>query len=227
MLSVSGRSAGTQPEADRHDEALLSSTDETRAYNSPLRERQGRRTRRVILEAASEVIVRNGVADFSLRDVAAQAEVSERTVYNYFANRQAVLDGLADHVDDRLWELGVQEDPRDVEDFTEFMVGIFRALDEIGTPARAMARLAAAQGTPSAAARERTELFRERFADALDSLPDDVADRRFAMLRTIVSATTWLTLRDQFELDPGEGAETIGWALETLLDDLRRRSDRG
>lgn len=216
-----------RPEADRDKEAPLTSTGETRAYHSLLRERQVRDTRNAILEAASEVIVRNGVADFSLRDVAGQAEVSERTVYNYFSNRQALLDGLAEYVDDRLRELEVQEDPRHVEDFTEFIIGIFRAFDEIGTPSRAMARLASAQGTSSAAARERTELFRERFADVLDPLADDVADRCFAMIRTIVSSRTWFELRDQFELDPGEVAETIGWALETLLDDLRRRSAHG
>lgn len=204
----------------------MSRTHDTRTYHSPLRERQARGTRAAILEAASELIVRDGLADFSLRDVAAQAEVSERTVYNHFANRQAVLDGLADYVDDRLRELELQEDPRQIDDFTDRIIAIFRAFDEIGTPARAMARLAAAQGAPSAAARERTEQFRERFADVLDPLPEDVATRSFAVIRTIVSATTWLALREQFELDPDEGAQAIGWALETLLDDLRRQGSQ-
>lgn len=201
----------------------MSSTEGTRTYHSPLRERQARGTRDAILEAASELIVRDGLAAFSLRDVAAQADVSERTVYNHFANRQAVLDGLADYVDDRLRELELQEDPRQIEDITGRIIAIFRAFDELGTPARAMARLAAAQGTPSAAARERTEHLRERFADVLDPLPDHVAERSFAIIRTIVSATTWLALREQFDLDPDEGALAIGWALETLLDDLRRQ----
>lgn len=201
----------------------MSGDNTTRTYNSPLREQQAANTRRAILEAAAELIVRDGLADFSLRDVASEAGVSERTVYNHFANRQAVLDGLADYVDDRLREAQLQDDPRNIEHLTERIVAIMRALDEIGAPAMAMARLAAVQGTPSTAARERTEQFRERFADVLDPLPADEADRYFAILRTIVSSPTWLVLREQHGLDPDDTAKAIGWALDTLLDDLRQR----
>lgn len=196
---------------------------QTRTYNSPLRERQALATRHAILEAASRLIVRDGLVDFSMRDVAAAAEVSERTVYNHFANRQAVLDGLAEYVDDRLRELELQADPRDIDDFRGRIVAICRAFDDIGAPARAMARLTTAQGTRSAAARERTRQFRERFADVLDPLPDREADRSFAVLRHVVSSTTWLALREQFDLGPDDAAEAIGWALETLLEDLRTR----
>lgn len=201
----------------------MSETTRARAYHSPLRQQQAARTRHAILEAASRLIVRAGLADFVMRDVATEAGVSERTVYNHFPSRQAVLDGLADHVDDRLRDLDLQEDPRTVEHFTDRIVAIVRAFDEIGDPARAMARLAAAQGTRSAAARERTQHFRERFAHVLDPLPPAEANRCFAILRHIVSSTTWLALREQFELSPDDTARAMGWALDTLLADLHDR----
>lgn len=202
----------------------MSADGTSRTYNSPLRERQADNTRRAILEAASELIVEDGLASFSMRDVAEEAGVSERTVYNHFATRQAVLDGLTDYVAERLDELGLQDDPRDIEDLTGRMVAINRAFDTIGAPARAMARLTAAQGRPSAAAVERTEHFRERFADVLDPLPPDEAERCFAMIRTVVSSTTWLRLREEFALGSDDTAKAIAWALKTLLDDLRGRA---
>ncbi|MDX1659957.1 MAG: TetR/AcrR family transcriptional regulator [Nitriliruptorales bacterium] len=201
-------------------------TDDTRArtYHSPLRELQAQRTRHAILEAGAQIIDEDGLVDFSMRDVAERAGVSERTVYNHFANRQALLDGLADYVDDRLRELDLQSDPRDVDDFTPRIVAIMKAFEDIGAPARAMARLTTAQGTRSSAARERTQQFRERFAHVLDRLPDNEADRAFAILRHVVSSTTWLALRDEFDLDPHDAAEAIGWALDTLLRDLDGRA---
>lgn len=202
----------------------MADAPDTRSYHSPLRERQAAATRSAILHAAAELILSDGLADFSMREVAAHADVSERTVYYHFPNRQALLDGLAEWVDDQLRERSLQADPRDIEDMPGRIAAIFAAFDDLGAPARAMARLSAARGMRSAAYRERTAAFRDRFADVLDPLPDGQADRRFALIRHIVSSTTWLTLRDEFELDGQETADAIAWALETLLDDLRGAS---
>lgn len=202
----------------------MAETTGTRAYHSPLRERQAEATRREILQAAAELILSAGPVDFSVRDVATHAEVSERTLYYHFPNRQALLDGLTDWVDEQLHERRLQEDPRTIEDLPARIGAIFAAFDEIGAPARAMARLSAAQGLRSAGHEERTAAFRERFADVLDPLPPDEAERCFAVLRHLVSATTWMTLCDERGLAGEDAAAAIAWALETLLDDLRRRA---
>lgn len=199
-------------------------TEHTRTYHSPLREQQAESTRRQILHAAAELILSDGLADFSMRDVASRAGVSERTVYYHFPNRQAVLDGLDKWVEQELEERRLRADPRDVDDLPGRIADIFSAFDEIGAPARAMARLAAARGIRSAGHRERTEQLRERWADVLDPLPPEEADRCFAILRLLASSTTWLTIRHEFGLDQADAAEAIGWGLETLIEDLRRRA---
>lgn len=196
-----------------------------RAYHSPLRERQAAATRGEILQAAAELILAEGLTDFSLRDVAGRADVSERTVYYHFPNRQAVLDGLNELVDGRLRDLDLQADPRDIEDVPGRIEEIFAAFESIGAPARAMARLAVAQGLRSVEHDERTVAFRERFADVLDPLSPEEAERCFAVLRHVISAATWLTLREEFELSGEDAAKAMAWALQTLLGDLRRRAD--
>lgn len=213
-------SRGKRPEGGSD----VSNETGTRAYHSPLRERQAANTRREILQAAAELIESDGLADFSLREVAARADVSERTLYYHFPNRQAVLDALADWVDEQLRERRLQDDPRNIEDFPARIAAIFAAFDEIGAPARAMARLSAAEGMRSAAYRDRTEAFRERFAEVLDPLPPAEAERCFALLRHVVSATTWMTLREEFGLEAEDAAAAMAWALRALLDDLATRS---
>lgn len=196
----------------------------TRPYHSPLRERQAADTRRQILSAAADLILSDGLTEFSMRDVAGRAGVAERTVYYHFPNRQALLDGLTEWVSDLLRERRLQMDPRDIEDLPGHIGAIFAAFDEIGAPARAMARLSAAQGMRSTEHHARTEAFRDRFAEVLDPLPPQEARCCFAILRHLVSATTWLTLREEFGLAGEDAAEALGWALETLLGDLRRRA---
>lgn len=78
------------------------SDGEKRAYHSPLRERQAKNTLASILEAAAELIVDEGLENFSMLAVADRASVSERTVYHHFPNQQALLDGFTNWVDQQL-----------------------------------------------------------------------------------------------------------------------------
>lgn len=204
----------------------MTDSSQVRSYHSPLREQQASDTRQRILQAAAELIADDGPAEFAMRDVAARAGVSERTVYYHFPNRQALLDGLTAWVTEQLHERRLASDPReiDIDDMPGRSRELFAAFDEIGAPARAMARLSSAQGLRSREHEERTAQFRERYADLLDPLPPAEAERCFAVLRYLQSASTWAGLREEFDLSGEDAAEAIAWALGTLLDDLRRRS---
>ncbi len=62
-----------------------------RAYNSPARERTALETRRRIRAAAAKRFVREGFAAASMKAIAADAAVSERTVYLVFPSKAALL----------------------------------------------------------------------------------------------------------------------------------------
>lgn len=203
---------------------MTDSDTATRPYHSPLRERQAAGTRQQILEAAAELILSDGLADFSMREVASEAGVSERTLYYHYPNRQALLDGLNGWVREQLEEKRLQADPREVEDLPDRIEAIFTAFEEIGTPARAMARLSAVMGMRSDGYRERTGAFRDRFSGVLEALDPDEAERAFAVLRHLASSTTWLNLRDQLGLSGDDAAKAVGWALRTLIRDLEERT---
>jgi AcrR family transcriptional regulator len=61
-----------------------------------LRERLKQATRDAILDAAEAVFARDGVPGARMEDVAAAAGVAVGTLYNYFADRHALLEALLD-----------------------------------------------------------------------------------------------------------------------------------
>jgi AcrR family transcriptional regulator len=61
-----------------------------------LRERLKQATRDAILDAAESVFARDGVQGARMEDVAATAGVAVGTLYNYFADRHALLEALLD-----------------------------------------------------------------------------------------------------------------------------------
>lgn len=66
---------------------------------SSLRERQKEQRREAILVAAMNLFVSNGYTATKVEEIAAAAEVSAPTVFNYFGSKQAILFALVDRAD--------------------------------------------------------------------------------------------------------------------------------
>jgi AcrR family transcriptional regulator len=62
-----------------------------RAYSSPLRDADAARRREKIRACAAKLFVRDGYAGTSMREVAKLAGVSERTIFNAFPTKSALL----------------------------------------------------------------------------------------------------------------------------------------
>jgi AcrR family transcriptional regulator len=54
------------------------------------------KTRRRILQAASEVIVEKGFKSATMREIALRAEVGDATIYNYFSSKEKLLYGYCE-----------------------------------------------------------------------------------------------------------------------------------
>jgi AcrR family transcriptional regulator len=66
------------------------------------------RTRRQLLDAAVDVLAERGEG-FSIADVATQAGVSHGTFYNYFGDREELLDALVTHIVEEFASVAARE----------------------------------------------------------------------------------------------------------------------
>lgn len=201
----------------------------TRPYQSLLRERQAAETRELVLEALAELVTERGTTEFSVQEVADRAEVSLRTVYRYFPNRQALLDGLTELVDQRMEDLRQDADigwtdivGRGVEGLAASIPPVFQRFDELEPLSSAMAMLAGG-GSRSAGHDERTAEFREAVATELAALPADQQEATFALVRHLVSSQTWFALRTEFELDGRTAGEAVARAVLAILGEPSSR----
>lgn len=210
---------------------------EERSYHSPLRERQAARTGELIVQSLADVISEKGVGEFSIQEVAEKADVSPRTVYRHFPNRQALLDGLAERVQERMaqedgrwinpphsemdteeeWEVPPEAGP---EDLLGVVPAVFARFDELAPLSTAMV-LASSSGRLRARLHEgRTELFREYLSGALKGLPEDEADTLFSVCRHLISAQTWFVLREEFGLDGKTAGRAVVRTVRALLREV-------
>src|SRR5918992_5202501 len=104
---------------------LSESGKPSRRYDSPTRRAQAEGTRRAIADAARTLFLERGWAGTRVRDVAAQAGVSEPSVYAGYGNKAGLAMALLDSLDDAADPMRML---RELEDAEGDPAGQLRAL---------------------------------------------------------------------------------------------------
>jgi AcrR family transcriptional regulator len=96
-----------------------------RHYDSPLRQQQAADTRERIVTAGCEVLRTSSIRNWralTIRGVAQQAGVNERTVYRYFTNERGLRDAVMHRLEQ---DAGVELDGMRLEDISQVAARIF------------------------------------------------------------------------------------------------------
>ncbi|WP_236541462.1 TetR/AcrR family transcriptional regulator [Spiractinospora alimapuensis] len=193
-----------------------------------LRERKKRATRLAMERAAVELAIRDGLDNVTVDDIAAAADVSTRTFFNYFSSKDDALVGSGPprpgpqawqrFVDggpsgDLITDLKVffssamDEDPREVRVFLEDM---HRRKELLEREPQLMPQVMAVF-----AAMER--FVTESVADRLGDDPDDVRPQAIAMIAT---GTARLAMR-RAAAEPHSGAQEFTSLFEETFATVR------
>jgi len=182
----------------------------------------------VSLREARQAVVRDrvidGVAallaqgeDLTYAKVAMAAAVPERTVYRYFPTRQDLMAAVVAWVNERTGRSrGTTRD-----EVVDLVRQLFPVFDEVAPVVREVllapeglaARLDDNDGRRAAA-----QAVVEHEAAGLDQV---TARRLAAVVQLLTSAAAWQSLRDYWDMDGAEAAETVAVAVTMLLAGAR------
>ena len=187
-----------------------------------LQEERAAVVRERVLEGVAAVLVAG--EDLTFSKVAKAAQVPERTVYRHFPTREALLSAVFNWANRRIGFDG--EPPADRNDVIALVRRVFPGFDEIAPVIREL--LIAPEGL---LARLSSKNDRQQAALTVvrDEAPglDPASTRQVAAaVQLLTAAATWQTLRDYWDMDGNEAAETAALALDLLLDGARTRAER-
>jgi AcrR family transcriptional regulator len=186
------------------------------------RARKKAQVRDRITDALIEILA-DGQLDVSHDLVAARADVARRTVYRYFPDREALLNAVWD----RIRGLAGQNVmlPRDEADLTDTLRDIYTGFDSIAPLATLVRSTPQGRAIRRAGNGRRVAAYETATADAVRHLPAEDQRLATAMLQ-VLHTTPWLEMRDHWSLSGEQIATATGWAIRTLLADLRARGGR-
>lgn len=192
-----------------------------RPYQSALRSRQQDETRELILRALSEQMLGSRPGEFSLPDVAARAGVSVRTVYRHFGSREALIEALQEYA----IRCATPAPPTTLNELLDFPATLFATFDAHAAWVEAMVRAGAGSPIRAAGKPVRIALFKALTAPIVAHLPPEEAVAVQALVKHLVSAETWLAMREDFGLDGPSAGRAVSRALHALVSQLRSQDD--
>jgi AcrR family transcriptional regulator len=186
------------------------------------RERQRRRTRTAIVDAAVELLERG--QDPSVAEIAEAADVSRRTVYLYFPTLEHLL------ADAALAAARTMVEPRfelhgDVGERVEELVrAVQQGFAETEALGRTIIRLTVgASGAPSASGSaprrgyRRVEWIERALEPLRETLPPERFERLVSALTLLIGWESMIVLQDTRALTAAEAEEVCVWAARALL----------
>ena len=185
----------------------------------PLRQRQAQQVGDAVLEAVLALLETKPTDEVSMADVACSAGISLRTLYRYFPDRDALLQAAGE----RLYgSLQVPVNIVSLEDISRSFLEAARRLATRPRLTRALIRTPAGQRVRSAVRKQRVDAIRAALEPVIAGLDIGTCRRGSALITHLCSATSWVSVADESGLDDAEAQAAVGWAIDALVDTLRR-----
>jgi AcrR family transcriptional regulator len=186
-----------------------------------LREQHAAATRERILSAVAELLERGAEDGLTMPDVAAASGVSLRTIYRYYPTREELLEAAGRWIGDELLK---HPYPGELDEVADLYQEGARDFDERPGLVRALALSQLGQHVRGYRRRERLEAISRALRAELTELSEPELERAEAVLSYLHNMLAYTTLREENGLSGEEIGEAIGWAIRTLIADLRKRN---
>jgi AcrR family transcriptional regulator len=186
-----------------------------------LREQHALATRERILGAVADLLEQGPPQDLTMPEVAEASGVSLRTIYRYFPTREDLLEAAGRWIGDELLK---HPYPRDLDEVADrYQEGVVD-FDERPGLVRALAFSHLGQRVRGYRRRERLEAIGRALRAELPNLSERELREAEGVLAYLHNMLAYTTLREEGGLSGEEIGEAIGWAIRTLIQDLRKRN---
>jgi AcrR family transcriptional regulator len=184
-----------------------------RRYESAVRRQQSLETRQKIIEAGCKVLLRSGIRDWrglTIRGVAEQAGVNERTVYRYFGNERGLRDAVMSRLEEKA---GIELEGMQLEDVAGFAARIFAHVSAY--PGRPKPSL---DPTLSDASVRQKRALSAALAERTSGWTEAERTSACALLDALWNVATYERLVTDWDMDRDQAIETVSWAIGLVED---------
>jgi AcrR family transcriptional regulator len=187
-----------------------------RQYDSPLRRQRAVETRERIVVAGCRLLHHSSIRNWralTIRGVAEQAGVNERTVYRYFGNERSLRDAVMHRLEQ---EAGIDLEGMRLADIADIAARIFAHVSSY--PLKSKPPLDPT--LTDANLRQRMALF-GALDDWTAEWSDSDRDSAAALFDVLWNVATYERLVSEWQMDRDQAIRTVTWAIGLVQDAVR------
>lgn len=202
----------------------MNSDDARARYHSPLRDRQKKQTRDLILDAAERMLSRANVREVTIADVARAAQVTERTVYRHFPTREDLLAACWRRAL-RTFLRGQTAEVETLDQMLDLTREAFKIFDQHEGVVRALIESPDGREVRKEPGQRRFEALIRTFEKILPDHPAQDIRTLAAATHAIASTPAWCHLRDQCGLNGAQAGDVAVLAISLMVEAVKRRAE--
>lgn len=188
-----------------------------------LRERKARALRDTVLDVLLDQVKGDRFEDIAMEDLARSAGVSRRTLYRLFPTREALLAAAGERF---AATVGMSDEIGGPGELSATFREGSRLMERRADLARALYRSTVGRGIRAGQRSRRIQVIEGALRPLTTKLDDAEARRVTAVIAFLISSNTWITIQDESGLSGDEIRLGVSWAIDLLVDDLKRRTRR-
>ena len=188
-----------------------------------LREAQAAVTRERILSAVADLLESGGVDELTMPEVAEASGASLRTIYRYYQTREQLLEAAGRWIGEELLK---HPYPANLDEVADLFEEGCRDFDERPGLVRVLALSQLGQEVRGYRRRERLESIRRSVRSELAGLDEQELKQAEAVLAYMHNMLAYTFMREESGMTGEEIGEAAGWAIRTLVADLRRKQQK-
>jgi AcrR family transcriptional regulator len=192
-------------------------TQASRHYDSPVRRARSAQTRERIIDAACALMHNRSVRDWgavTIRGVAGEAAVNERTVYRYFTNERGLRDAVMHRMEQ---EAGIDLDGMQLENVGDVAARVFSYVSSFPFASKPPLDPTLTEAN----LRQRDALHGALQAWTADWPAEDAAGVA-AVLDVLWSVGAYERLTADWQMDHEQAVRTLTWAIGLVNDAVRQ-----
>jgi AcrR family transcriptional regulator len=193
------------------------------AQSALVHERKAQALRDAVLDMLLERVKGEGFEDIAMVDLAKSAGVSRRTLYRLFPTREALLAAAGERF---AGTVGIAEEIGGPDELSATFREGSRLMERRADLARALYRTTTGRAIRAGQRSRRIEVIERALRPLTAKLGADEAKRVAAVIAFLISSNTWITIQDESGLDGDQIRLGVSWAIDVLVDDLKRRTRR-
>ncbi len=188
---------------------------EKQTYSSTLRQEQMKRTREQILEGLIKTMAR-GFTEISIPAVAREAGVSVPTVYRYFHTKRDLIEALGGYMMQKVG-LAMSSPPRNSDELLTMVRQLFTTYEGLDDILRAAAMSEYAYELRKEVLPMRVKMIENALEPGIAKANEADRIRLRNIVLILTSTATIRAFKDYLNLSGEEAADSVTWAIQTLL----------